>query len=75
MMWKVTSVTGRKGPNIFYMPRGSVLSLSDGRNVLFMGGAESVDKRRRTPGYDWFKQELIRPQDLSNLPGEDRGWT
>ena len=59
------------GPNIFYMPRGSVLNLPDGRKVLFMGGAESVDKRQRTPGYDWFKQELILPEDLANLPDED----
>jgi DNA repair exonuclease SbcCD nuclease subunit len=56
------------GPNVFYMPRGSILCLPDGRKVLFMGGAQSIDKSRRTPGYDWFEQELIQPQDLLNLP-------
>ncbi|MDD2620941.1 MAG: metallophosphoesterase, partial [Syntrophomonadaceae bacterium] len=59
------------GLNLFYMPRGSVLTLPDGRNVLFMGGAESVDKRQRTPGYDWFQQEIILPEDIANLPSED----
>jgi len=59
------------GPNIYYMPRGSTLTLPDGRRVLFVGGAESVDKRRRTPGYDWFAEEIISEDDLANLPGED----
>ncbi len=58
------------GPNLYYMPRGSFLILRDGRKVLFMGGAESVDKGQRTLGYDWFHQELILPEDLLNIPRE-----
>ena len=41
-----------------YMPRGSVLTLPDGRKVMFFGGAESIDKYRRTPGIDWFPEEI-----------------
>lgn len=55
-------------PNVVYMPRGSVLELPDGRNVLFMGGADSVDKSLRILGKDWFPEEYITtPQILSAL--------
>lgn len=53
--------------NIFYCPRGTVLTLEDGRKMLFFGGAESVDKQWRTPGFDWFPGEDIKPQDLNAL--------
>ena len=55
-------------PNVFYMKRGSYLTLEDGRNVLFMGGALSVDKDYRTPGLDWFPEETISQKDIENLP-------
>jgi len=55
-------------PNIFYMPRGSVLELPDGRNVLFVGGALSVDKKDRKLGYDWFPEEEISYKTINNLP-------
>lgn len=45
--------------NVFHASRGSVLTLPDGRNVLFFGGAASVDKDMRTAGYDWFPEESI----------------
>ncbi len=55
-------------PNVFYMPRGSTYELDDGRTMLFMGGADSIDKQWRTLGYDWFPDELIKDADLMNLP-------
>ncbi len=54
--------------NVFYMKRGSVLTLPDGRKVLFIGGAYSIDKDIRTPGKDWFPEEIISQQDIYNLP-------
>ena len=54
--------------DIFYMPRGSTYKLQDGRNILFMGGAESIDKNFRTLGVDWFPEETIKDRDLNNLP-------
>jgi Icc-related predicted phosphoesterase len=44
---------------VYYCPRGSVLELPDGRNVMFIGGADSIDKHLRTLGIDWFEEELI----------------
>jgi Icc-related predicted phosphoesterase len=51
-------------PNVFYMPKGSVVTLPDGRNVLFFGGAESIDKAYRIEGVDWFRQEVATYADL-----------
>lgn len=58
-------------PNVFYMRRGSIMTLPDGRVVLFMGGAASIDKHLRTPGVDWFPQEMLSFSELYKL--EERG--
>jgi Icc-related predicted phosphoesterase len=54
--------------NVIYMPRGSHITLSDGRNVLFMGGADSIDKDARMLGIDWFPDEVISMSDMVDLP-------
>lgn len=60
---------GEVGRNIFHKKRGSVVILPDGRTVLFMGGAFSIDWPYRRVGIDWFPQdEIIRESDLINLP-------
>jgi hypothetical protein len=56
--------------NIFYMPKGSVLILPDGRSVLFMGGADSIDKNQKIIKFTWFPQEIINQRDIYNLPDE-----
>ena len=50
--------------NVIYMSRGSIYTLPDGRNILFIGGADSIDKNVRTLGIDWFPEELITYADL-----------
>ena len=54
-------------PNVFYMKRGSTMTLPDGRVVLFMGGASSYDKESREQGLDWFPEENISYSDIHNL--------
>lgn len=54
--------------NVVYMPRGSVYTLEDGRKILFMGGADSIDKGWRKLGVDWFPEEVILQKDVENLP-------
>jgi UDP-2,3-diacylglucosamine pyrophosphatase LpxH len=54
--------------NVFYMKRGSTLVLPDGRTVLFIGGANSIDKNQRTLGDDYFPDETITHTDIFNLP-------
>lgn len=55
-------------PNVYYMKRGSVLQLPDKRNVLFIGGGDSIDKNMRSIGVDWFPEELISQRDIRDLP-------
>ncbi len=67
--WSLNDLTDNEVfPNIFYMKRGSTLVLPDGRTVLFMGGAYSIDKKYRTLGRDWFPEETITQADIENLP-------
>jgi len=54
-------------PKIFYLKRGSIVGTTDGRNILFMGGATSIDKNSRTLGFDWFPGEVITQNDIYNL--------
>lgn len=56
--------TDEVAPGIFYQPRGSVLTLPDGRTVMFFGGADSYDKDSRTVGFDWFREELPSNADV-----------
>jgi len=58
-------------PGVFYMQRGEILRLPDGRNILFMGGAESIDKDLRVMGRDWFPEEIITQADIETLPDPD----
>ncbi len=59
--------TNELWPRVHYQPRGSHILLPGGRRVLFIGGAASHDKQFRTPGYDWFVEELITQKDLDNI--------
>jgi len=57
--------------NVHYMKRGSILTLGDGRVVLFIGGARSIDKEYRLAGHDWFPEESITEGELYGLPDID----
>jgi Icc-related predicted phosphoesterase len=61
-------------PNIFYMPRGTVMELPDKRKILFIGGGLSIDKHLRIPrseNFGWFEEETITQRDIENLPDEN----
>lgn len=55
-------------PGVVYMPRGTVTKLPDGRKVMFVGGATSVDKDTRKLGVDWFPEEVISMSDYASFP-------
>lgn len=55
-------------PNVFYQPRGSMITLPDGREVLFAGGAYSIDRPVREPGVSWFQDEVLSERDLEKFP-------
>ena len=43
---------------VVHKPRGTTHELPNGQRILFFGGAASIDKELRTPGFDWFHQEI-----------------
>lgn len=57
--------------DVYYCPRGSHLTLPDGRTVLFIGGGHSIDREWRTEGLDWWKNEVIGQDDVDALPDID----
>jgi hypothetical protein len=54
-------------PQVFFQTFGSIITLPDGRTVMFCGGARSIDKDQRIPGIDWFEQEEITYREMSRL--------
>lgn len=48
----------RMSESLTYVPRGIALDV-EGVRVGFFGGAESVDREHRTPGFDWWPQERV----------------
>ncbi len=52
-------VPGAVGP-IYHVPRG-VVRVVNGKRILFMGGARSVDRVYRREGRSWFATELPTP--------------
>ena len=57
---------------VYYMPRGNMLTLMDGREVLFFGGAYSIDKNMRTPGHDWFPEEIPNHREFELAMSHER---
>lgn len=53
---------------VFFQPRGSLLTLPDGRRTLFCGGADSIDKHLRVEGRDWFPEEVLTEEDYRGFP-------
>jgi Icc-related predicted phosphoesterase len=51
---------------VHWWPRGRV-SVIGGQRIGFLGGAVSVDRRRRTPGISWWEREVPLPSDLDAL--------
>lgn len=53
-------------PGVFYQPRGSTITLPDGRTVLFAGGAASIDKAVPGNGADGLSQEVLIKEELGD---------
>ena len=54
--------------DIFCCPFGTTLDLPTGERVLFVGGADSIDKDSRIEGHSWWRQEIITQREMYNLP-------
>ncbi len=45
------------GGNLYYVPRGQILTI-EGKKLLCFGGGESTDKEERRDGGSWWPEEL-----------------
>lgn len=52
--------------SIYTAGRGTIDKIGN-TTVLFVGGAQSVDKDVRTPGFDWFPQEEISQKECNDI--------
>lgn len=76
-LYELVKKHGWKNPieireNIFYCPRGSSLTLEDGRKVLFFGGAKSTDREMRLAYFDWFPEEMISTAEFNRIKDTDK---
>lgn len=49
---------------VFLATFGAIETI-EGHNIMFCGGADSVDKNLRMPLVDWFPQEIITNKDMN----------
>jgi UDP-2,3-diacylglucosamine pyrophosphatase LpxH len=72
----VVDVPYCRWPGAVYVPRGSVMEL-DGKRVLFMGGATSVDRKWRSKAplgpHPWFEEEVVTEADVERALQNVRG--
>lgn len=70
---KISEDNNEVMPGVYYMERGYIIELPDGRKVLFMGGALSIDRDdriHRSGCFGWFEEETISQKDIEDLPDE-----
>lgn len=58
---------GKISNNIYHLRRGQIYNF-EGKKVLVCGGADSVDKYRRTENLTWWKEETITEEDIARIP-------
>ena len=51
--------------SVFYAIRGEIYTIN-GKKILTLGGADSIDKHRRIKDVDWWEQESITQKDFNN---------
>lgn len=56
----------RYGKNIVFVERGEVLTI-EGKTILTLGGAESIDKAWRRPGVSWWPEEAATYADFLHV--------
>lgn len=60
---------GYVSEHIRHLKRGRRYNIG-GKDILAIGGADSIDKFRRTPGLSWWEEEAITDEDVNRIdPG------
>jgi predicted phosphodiesterase len=71
--WDMIDQVGRRGmtpilleQNIYHCPIGSSIEVN-GKKILFVGGADSIDKAVRQEFITWWRQETLNNTDLDYI--------
>lgn len=60
-------------PNLIFAKEGEIYNI-DGKKILVIGGAYSVDKQYRLlHGYKWFKDEQLTKKEMDTILGKVKG--
>ena len=51
----------------WFIENGTVSVMDDGRKIMFIGGASSIDRHSRIEDYSWFKTEQLSMQSLYTM--------
>ena len=52
-------------PNIIHLMRGEIYQIED-KTIFCFGGAVSIDKQLRIPGYSWWEKEQATEEEIQN---------
>jgi len=59
----------KSGNRIYFFKRGAIYKIN-GKDILTIGGALSIDKHMRSEGISWWKQEDITREEIENCFNE-----
>lgn len=62
---EVQFYTTDTGDKIYFLKRGAIYNIN-GRKILAIGGAFSIDKAQRNEGISWWAQEDITPKEVES---------
>jgi len=70
-MWgnEVRYLERESGNRIYFFKRGGIYEIN-GHKCLTIGGATSIDKHLRSPGFSWWEQEDISRDEVENCFNE-----
>lgn len=57
---------GRYAQNIYWLKRGEIYTIN-GKKILTIGGAKSIDRAFLIEGQTWFKEEECSKKDIQNI--------
>ena len=60
------SPAGKVNDSVFHLRRGELYKINRTK-ILTIGGAESIDKYRRTPGVSWWPEELLSSKEINYI--------
>lgn len=55
-------------PKVIHLMRGQIFQI-EGKKIFTFGGAHSIDRYMRTPGYSWWEEEMPADEEIKEAIG------